>query len=69
VEIDNRAREISTDTGLCSIPRAGLTIEALTAALERSADLELRINRAGIEEWKHNLRRAVLPGPRSGGAA
>jgi hypothetical protein len=55
IGIDNRAREIAADTGLCVLDPADLSIDRIAAALARASDLPLRINRDGITQWKTAL--------------
>ena len=53
VEVDNRARMMGADWGLPTIERDDF--DGITSWIGRSAEVDLRLPRSTIEDWKHQF--------------
>lgn len=53
IEVDNRAREISTDTGLPTVPRGDL--ESIEKWIQESEEIVLKLPVREIQDWKNQF--------------
>ncbi|MBD2176643.1 polysaccharide pyruvyl transferase family protein [Pseudanabaena sp. FACHB-1998] len=54
LEIDNRAKEIASDTGLTTVPRNDLTY--ISQWIEKSSETKIRIDTSSINKWKEQFK-------------